>query len=264
MDKVELDPNRVALFEGETQSVRSRVSEAEWALRVDLAACYRLADLFGWTDLIFTHFSARVPGEEEHFLINPFGWGFDEVTASSLVKVDVNGAKVDHSPHPVNPAGFPIHAAVHKARDDNHCVLHLHTLDGIAVSAQKHGLLPLSQQAMVVLDDLAYHDFGGAGFQGDEGARIAACLGGKHMALLRHHGTMAVGKTVASAFLRIYYLERACSIQVRAQVAELDYPDQDAATKLGQMSTRNFEYGATLVWPAMLRKLDKAGADYAR
>jgi ribulose-5-phosphate 4-epimerase/fuculose-1-phosphate aldolase len=264
MDQVELDPGRISLYGGETRSVRSHVSPAEWALRVDLAAAYRLVDMLGWTDLIFTHFSARVPGEAEHFLINPFGWAFDEVTASSLVKVDVHGAKVDDSPHPVNPAGFPIHAAVHRAGDENHCVFHLHTADGIAVSAQTDGLLPLSQHAMVVIEDLAYHDFGGAGFHGDEGSRIAACLGDKHVALLRHHGTLSVGRTVAAAFLRIYYLERACSIQVRAQRAKVDFPDAAAVHELAQSSIRNMDHGAGIVWPAMLRKLDRAGADYAQ
>jgi ribulose-5-phosphate 4-epimerase/fuculose-1-phosphate aldolase len=265
MDKVELDQERISLFTGETESVREHVSEAEWVLRVDLAASYRLADLFGWTDLIFTHFSARVPGEPTHFLINPYGWAFDEITASSLVKVDVDGVKVGASPHPVNPAGFPIHSAVHRAGDDNHCVFHLHTLDGIAVSAQKEGLLPISQQALVVYGDLAYHEFGGAGFQGDEGARIAGSLGDKHCGLLRNHGTMTVGKTCAAAFLRIYYLERACSIQVRTQGGgEIVLPEAKAADELSRMSMRNFDRGAEFVWPAMLRKLDRAGCDYAR
>jgi ribulose-5-phosphate 4-epimerase/fuculose-1-phosphate aldolase len=265
MDKIELDNDRISLFTGETESVRSMVSDAEWAMRVDLAAAYRLADRFGWTDLIFTHFSARVPGEDGHFLINPYGWAFDEITASSLVKIDVDGNKVGHSPHPVNPAGFPIHAAVHRAGDENHVVFHLHTPDGISVASQKQGLLPLSQHALVVIGDLAYHSFGGAGFQGDEGARIAGSLGGKHCGLLRNHGTMTVGKTVAAAFMRIYYLERACTIQVRMQGGgELEFPEAEAAAKLSEVSMRGMDRGADLVWPAMLRKLDRAGCDYAR
>ena len=173
--------------------------------------------MYGWDDMIFTHISARVPGPEHHFLINPYGLLFEEITASSLVKIDIDGNKVVDSPYPVNPAGFTIHSALHMNRDDAHCVIHLHTDDGVAVSAQEDGLLPLDQHAMMVTGDIAYHDYEGIALDLDERERLVADLGAnKHVMILRNHGTLTLGKSCADAFMRMYYLERACTMQVRA------------------------------------------------
>ncbi len=191
-----------------TSSVRNQVSEPEWQARIDLAAAYRLVALYGWDDLIFTHISARVPDAEHHFLLNPYGMMFDEVTASSLVKIDLSGNKVMDSPYFINPAGFTIHSAVHEARVDALCVMHLHTDYGIAVSAQKDGLLPLSQQAMFALGSLAYHDYEGLALDEEEKPRLVADLGDKHYMILRNHGLLTVGRTEAEAFLGMFLLER--------------------------------------------------------
>ena len=170
--------------------VRSQVSEEEWKLRVDLAAAYRLVALFGWDDLVFTHISARVPGEPGHFLINPYGMLFEEVTASSLVKIDQNGEKVMDSPYPVNPAGFTIHSAIHAAREDAHCVMHTHSLNGVAVSTQREGLLPISQQSTLVLAALGYHDYEGIALNEDEKPRLVADLADNTFLMLRNHGPL--------------------------------------------------------------------------
>src|SRR3954453_16764493 len=198
-------------------SVRDQVSDAEWAVRVDLAAAYRLVAHYGWDDLIFTHISARVPDSEHHFLLNSYGMMFDEVTASSLVKVDLEGKKVMNSAGAINPAGFTIHSAIHAAREDAHCVMHLHTDHGIAVSAQKAGLLPISQQAMFALSSLAYHDYEGLALDENEKPRLVADLGENNSMILRNHGLLTVGRTAAEAFLAMFMLERACRIQVLAQ-----------------------------------------------
>lgn len=196
--------------------VAERYSPQEWQARVDLAALYRLVALHGWDDLIFTHISARVPGAEAHFLINPYGWYFGEITASSLVKIDLDGRKVDDNPHPINPAGFTIHSAIHAARADAHFVIHVHTDAGVAVSAQEAGLLPLTQHALIVLPSLAYHDYEGIALNLDERQRIVADLGDKSLLLLRNHGTLALGGTASDAFLGLFMLERACQQQVMA------------------------------------------------
>jgi ribulose-5-phosphate 4-epimerase/fuculose-1-phosphate aldolase len=174
-------------------TLRSGISDAEWQQRVDLAACYRLVALFGWDDLIFTHISARVPGPEHHFLINPYGFMFDEITASSLVKVDVQGNKLDDTPYDINPAGFTIHSAVHAARADAICVLHLHSVNGVAVSAQEAGVLPLSQHSIFVLSSLAYHDYEGVALVDDEKPRLVHDLGDRRFLMLRNHGLLTVG-----------------------------------------------------------------------
>src|SRR4051812_45209395 len=197
-------------------TVRDQVSQDEWAARVDLAACYRLIAMYGWDDLIFTHISAKVPGPERYFLINPYGMLFDEITASSLVKIDLQGNAVMESPFPVNPAGFIIHSAIHEARADAHCVLHLHTPQGQAVAAQKHGLLPITQTAMTLHGAVAYHDFEGIATDLDERARLVRDLGDKSVMILRNHGTLTVGESVSDAFIRMYFLERACEAQVLA------------------------------------------------
>lgn len=242
------------------QDVRAKVSEAEWQLRVDLAACYRLVALFGWDDLVFTHISARVPGPEQHFLLNPYGMLFEEVTASSLVKIDLAGNKVLPSPYEIIPAGFVIHSAIHAAREDAHCVIHLHTDCGVAVSAQREGLLPISQQSLFPLSSIGYHDYEGIALRDDEKPRLVADLGDNWVMILRNHGTLAVGPTIAEAFLRIFVLERACRIQVLAQSggAELiRLPERmlEGIQEVARQATRG--QGGQVAWPALLRKLER-------
>jgi ribulose-5-phosphate 4-epimerase/fuculose-1-phosphate aldolase len=250
------------------QSAPLEASAAEAAIRIDLAACYRLVALYGWDDLIFTHISARVPGPEHHFLINPYGMMFEEITASSLVKIDLNGAAIGTSPYPVNPAGFTIHSAVHEVREDAGCVMHLHTPDGTAVSTSSEGLLPLNQTAQLVVPNLAYHDYEGVALDLDERPRLQRDLGSKNIMLLHNHGTLAVGRTCAEAFLRMYFLERACTMQVRTRMlggVEADHPtapdviEKNAAlARTGGLS----ELAEKLVWPALLRKLDRVDPSF--
>jgi ribulose-5-phosphate 4-epimerase/fuculose-1-phosphate aldolase len=250
-------------------SRRNEVSAAEWQLRVDLAAAYRMVALFGWDDLVFTHISARVPGAGgEHsgeFLINPYGFMFEEITASSLVKVDAAGRKLDGSPFDVNPAGFVIHSAVHGARHDAGCVLHVHTLDGIAVSAMKQGVLPLSQQSMFVLASLGYHDYEGVALRDDEKPRLVADLGDNTFLMLRNHGLLTVGATVADALLSMYTFERVCAIQVRALAGGGELLHVDARLIAGARAqarevTRGL--GSLLTWPGLLRRLDRRCPGY--
>jgi ribulose-5-phosphate 4-epimerase/fuculose-1-phosphate aldolase len=240
--------------------VKSKVSEAEWQLRVDLAACYRLVALHGWDDLIFTHVSARVPGTEHHFLINPYGMTFDEVTASSLVKIDLDGKKLMDSPYEINPAGFTIHSAIHAAREDAKCVLHTHSLNGVAVSATKGGVQPVSQQSIFVLSSLAYHAYEGVALLEGEKPRLVRDLGDKSFLMLRNHGLLTIGSSIADAFLFMYLFESACTIQLRAQAAsdELIPIDQKiiaGAQMMAKQVTRSA--GGSLAWPALLRKLDR-------
>lgn len=245
--------------------VREQVSDAEWRLRVDLAACYRLVALFDWDDLIFTHISARVPGPEHHFLINPYGLMFQEVTASNLVKVDLQGRKMLDSPHDVNPAGFTIHSAVHAARDDAACVLHVHSVNGVAVSAQEEGLLPLSQHSIFVLVSLAYHDYEGVALEDDEKPRLVRDLGARRFLMLRNHGLLTVGRSVAEAFVAMYFFETACMIQVRALGGGRPVRRIGEAIVAGadrQWDTVTRGAGGGLAWPALLRRLDAAGATY--
>jgi ribulose-5-phosphate 4-epimerase/fuculose-1-phosphate aldolase len=246
-------------------SLSSQVSEGEWQARVDLAAAYRLVALYGWDDLIFTHISARVPGADHHFLLNPYGMMFDEVTASSLVKIDLAGNKVMDSPYFVNPAGFTIHSAVHEARPDAMCVMHLHTDYGIAVSTQKDGLLPISQQAMFALASLAYHDYEGLALDENEKPRLVADLGNKKFMILRNHGLLTLGATASEAFLGMFLLERACKIQILAQSDGrelLEIPDQIIGRVASQMSAVMVGQGAQLTWPGLLRKLDRVDPTY--
>jgi ribulose-5-phosphate 4-epimerase/fuculose-1-phosphate aldolase len=246
-------------------NVRDLVSPDEWQTRVDLAAAYRLVADYGWDDLVFTHISARVPGPEHHFLINPYGMMFDEITASSLVKVDLEGKIVMESEFQINPAGFTIHSAVHAAREDARCVMHLHTSYGIAVSAQADGLLPISQQAMFVLASLGYHDYEGLALNDEEKPRLVADLGNKTFLILRNHGLLTVGPTVADAFLSMFLLERACKIQILAQsgASELiPISDQVRAQIPRQEAIVTQGGGGRLVWPGLLRKLERMGANY--
>ena len=245
-------------------SLKDVVSTEEWQLRVDLAACYRLVAMYGWTDLIFTHISARVPGPEHYFLINPYGLMFDEITATSLVKVDRNCNKVIDSPFPVNPAGFVIHSAVHEAREDIQCVMHVHTRAGVAVSAQKCGVLPISQQSTFVLASLAYHDYEGVAFRDDEKPRLQADLGDRNFLMLRNHGLLTVGRTIADAFLSMYIFESACQIQVSAQAGgELTPVHSQILNGVQQaMKVQTDGLGAAFVWPSLLRKLDRMDTGY--
>nr|WP_249181404.1 class II aldolase/adducin family protein [Burkholderia cenocepacia] len=242
-------------------SVKQTVSPAEWEARVNLAAAYRLTALFGWDDLVFTHISARVPGPEHHFLINPYGMMFDEITASSLVKVDLDGRKVSESPYEINPAGFTIHSAVHAARDDAQCVMHTHSINGVAVSAQEAGLLPLSQQS------LGYHDYEGIALDEGEKARLVRDLGSNTNLMLRNHGLLTVGATPADAFVAMYFFEAACMIQVRAQAGgsallPIAQPILDGIKQQIAAVTRGMGAGA-LVWPGLLRRLDRRDPGYA-
>jgi ribulose-5-phosphate 4-epimerase/fuculose-1-phosphate aldolase len=252
-------------MQARTAAVRELVSGEEWQARIDLAAAYRLSALFGWDDLIFTHISARVPGPEHHFLINPYGMMFDEITASSLVKVGLDGDKVMDSSYPINPAGFTIHSAVHAAREDAMCVMHLHTRHGVAVAAQKGGLLPISQQSMLALTSLAYHDYEGLALNDEEKPRLVADLGDKNNLILRNHGLLTIGSNAADAFLNMYNLERSCEIQLLAQagggeLVEIASPILKGVEAQVKVVTKGL--GANLVWPGLLRKLDKIDPSY--
>jgi ribulose-5-phosphate 4-epimerase/fuculose-1-phosphate aldolase len=253
-------------------SVKGSVSAEEWKARVDLAMLYRLTALHGWDDMIFTHISHRVPGPDHHFLINPYGMLFDEITASSLVKVDLDGNVVMESPYFINPAGFTIHSAVHMNREDANVVMHLHTDQGVAVSSQKEGLLPISQTAMAIRADIAYHDYEGIALDLDERERLVADLGpDKHSMLLRNHGTLTCGATAAMAFTRMFFLERACKMQIMALSADRDGVlecDEGLQRKVagqgGMTGERSGMHTLTeqLIWPAMKRKLDRESPGY--
>ena len=248
--------------------LEGRVSAEEWQTRVDLAAAYRLVAHFHWDDLVFTHITAKVPGTE-HYLINPYGLMFDEITASSLVKIDLQGNVLQDTPFPINPAGFTIHSAVHAARHDIQCVMHTHTLNGVAVSAQKRGLLPISQQSIFVLSSLAYHDYEGVALRDDEKPRLVANFGDKVFLMLRNHGLLTVGRTIADAFQAMYTFEASCAIQVRAQaggtLASGDLVEvhgdiiRDAGEQI-RLVTRGA--GSALVWPGLLRRLDRSDPSY--
>ena len=248
-------------------SLRDKVSPEEWAVRVDLAACYRLVARYGWEDLVFTHITARVPATQDQFLINPYGVFFDEMTASSLVKIDQQGQKLQDSPFSVNPAGFVIHSAIHAARHDARYVLHTHTLNGVAVSTQRAGLLPISQHSISVLASLGYHDFEGPALRDDEKPRLVADLGDKTSLILRNHGLLTVGETAAEAFVSMYYLETSCAIQVRAQSGgrELIHVSKEIVDRAYQqlmMGGRRRGTRGELVWPGLLRRLDRTDSSY--
>lgn len=252
-------------MQARTAAVRDMVSTEEWQARVDLAAAYRLAALFGWDDLIFTHISARVPGPEHHFLINPYGLMFDEMTASSLVKVGLDGKKVMDSSYDINPAGFTIHSAIHAARQDALCVMHLHTRHGVAISAKKQGLLPISQQSLFALASIAYHDYEGLALNEGEKPRLVGDLGDKNNLILRNHGLLTIGGNAAGAFLAMYNLERACEIQLMAEaggseLVKIPVPILKGIEAQVEVVTKGL--GADLVWPGLLRKLDRVDSSY--
>jgi ribulose-5-phosphate 4-epimerase/fuculose-1-phosphate aldolase len=245
-------------------AIQSQVSAEEWAIRCDLAACYRLVAMYGWSDLVFTHISAKLPGSEHHFLINPYGLMFDEITASSLVKVDKDCNKVIDSPYPVNPAGFVIHSAVHEAREDARCVLHTHTRAGVAVSAQAAGVLPISQQSTFVLGSLAYHGYQGVAFRPEEKPSLQADLGHANYLMLRNHGLLTVGKTIADAFLHMYVFESTCQIQISAQAGgQLTQVEPSIVQGVAQaMKVQTGGLGGAFVWPSLLRKLERNDMSY--
>jgi ribulose-5-phosphate 4-epimerase/fuculose-1-phosphate aldolase len=250
----------------QVKSLQTNVSAEEWQVRVDLAACYRLVAHYGWDDLIFTHISARVPGPETHFLINPYGMMFDEITASSLVKIDLRGTKVAESAYDINPAGFTIHSAVHEGRHDAHCVMHLHTIAGTAVSAQKDGLLPISQQSLFPLSALSYHDYEGVALNPEEKPRLVADLGEANFMILRNHGLLTCGETVAEAFVNMFILQRSCEVQVMAQsggkeLIRIPQPILAGIQAMSKSVTRGT--GAKLAWPGLLRKLERVNPGYA-
>jgi len=238
-----------------SEDIKSQVTNEEWSLREDLAAAYRLVANSGWDDMVFTHLSARVPGPDEHFLLNPFGVLFEEVTASSLVKIDLDGAVVLDNGYQVNAAGFTIHSAIHAAREDAQAVMHLHTDAGVAVSCMEEGFLPLNQHAMFVYHDVAYHDWEGVALNLDERERLISDIQNKHLMMLRNHGTLAVGSSIASCFMRLYYLERACSIQLKAMNGNLQMPNQEAISMMKETfnNPNAWEGLAATAWPAMIR-----------
>jgi len=242
-------------------SLKGKVSDEEWRLRCELAATYRLVALYGWDDMIFTHISVRLPSEngEERFLLNPYGLFFEEMTASSLIKVDLKGNSVQETPYFTNPAGFTIHSALHMSRDDAHCVLHVHTPYGVAVSAQKDGLKRYSQFAMVVHDDVAYHDYEGIATDLDERERLVKDMGAHSFLILRNHGTLTVGQNCATAFLRMYFLESACEAQILAQSDTKEPREEPPAmgAKVLQQGAPAFAAGLgdNLAWPGLIRKL---------
>jgi ribulose-5-phosphate 4-epimerase/fuculose-1-phosphate aldolase len=248
-----------------TTSLKGKVSDAEWHARVELAALYRLVALHGWDDMIFTHISARIPGPEHQFLINPYGQFFGEITASSLVKIDLDGNILQDTPFFINPAGFTIHSAIHAAREDAHYVMHLHSDQGVAVAAQSEGLLPLSQHALIVLPRLAYHDYEGIALNLNERERLVADLGDKHLMLLRNHGTLSVGESAAGCWTGMFYLERACKQQVMALSAGREnvlFAPQASIDEVKAQVGRGMEPIGKLAWAGCLRLLDRESPGY--
>ena len=248
------------------RSVSEQVSAEEWAVRQDLAALYRLVAMHGWDDSVFTHITARVPGPEHHFLTNPYGVLFESVTASSLVKVDLEGNKVLDTPYPINPAGFTIHSAIHAVREDAQCVMHLHTRAGVAVAAQKNGLLPILQQATIALGSLAYHDYEGIALYPEEKARLQHDLGDKIAMILRNHGTLVAAPSIADAWLFMYNLERACQIQIAAQSggAELIMLDEEMIQKnAAAVMEVTAGQGGLIAWAAMVDKVRRRDPSFS-
>jgi ribulose-5-phosphate 4-epimerase/fuculose-1-phosphate aldolase len=260
---------KIAMKGAPDKSLFTLMTEEERAIRRDLAACYRLVALYGWDDLLATHISARIAGSNgDAFLINPIGLMFEEITASSLVKVNLAGDILQDTPYAINRAGFVIHSAVHGAREDAGCVIHLHTRDGVAVSALSRGLLPLNQTAMIVAPHIAFHEYEGVATDEAERARLVADLGDRRLMLLRNHGTLSVGESIAQAFLQIYMLEWACAVQVRTlgMGERLHDAPKDAITKAGDLLNQrsdSSQFARTLLWPALLRKVDRASPGYA-
>lgn len=248
-------------------ALKNKVSPQEWQARVDLAACYRLVVMQGWDDLIYTHISARIPGTE-HLLINAFGLTFDEVTASNLVKIDIDGNVVDSDcPFEINPAGFTIHSAVHQARHEEQCVFHLHTNETIAVASLEEGLLPLSQYSMFALASMSYHDYEGLAVNPAEQKRLQDNLGNANFMLLRNHGALTLGKTIGDAFMHMYDLTRACQIQLQIMATGMKPIIVDQSIVDGIKAQANIVHtgltGGQKSWPAMLRRVYKHDPNFA-
>ena len=258
--------NATAIRDIAGHTLRNRVSDEEWQTRVDLAAAYRLAHLHGWTTtLIYNHISARIPGPEHHFLLNPFGLRWDEVTASNLVKIDLEGNILDDTPHSINDAGYTIHSAIHGARDDAVCVIHTHTEAGMAVSALEDGLIFTNQDSMMFYGHVAYHEFEGIALDLSERERLVSDLGDKKVMILRNHGLLTTGKSVADAWVQMYFLEKVCSAQLALLSASgsgvrIHYPSEEVC----EHTARQYEKGGCgeREWPALLRQLDEAGIEY--
>ena len=244
------------------------VTEAEWQMREDLAACFRLVDLYGWSDLLATHISARVPGADDQFLINPFGMMYDEMTASSLVKVDEDGNEKTDSEFGINPAGFVIHSAVHIARPEVACVIHTHTKAGVGVATQEQGLLPITQQSLAVIAHAGYHDYEGPALREDERDRIVDDIGDGRIAILRNHGLLTIGETVGEAFTWMWRAEMACKMQLEAQAsgAKLRFASKEAQDYTRAQGRRIYSRDGFAKpgheWPALMRQLDRAGSNY--
>lgn len=242
--------------------MRAQVTEQEWKVRCELAGLYRTVAWFGWDDLIFTHITAKIP-DTEHFLINPYGFMFEEITASSLVKIDMQGQKVMDSIHEINPAGFTIHSCIHAARKDALCVLHTHSINGVAVSAQPRGLLPISQFAMIVLPSLGYHGFEGFALNPQEQPRLVKDLGNNDYLILRNHGLLTVGQTIADAFQNMHRFEAACMAQVRAQAGGELLPVPDEILEGFRTEPRSIRaHKAALAWAGMMRRIDRRFPGY--
>ena len=251
------------------EDFREQISEAEWQARIDLAAAYRLVDMFGWTDLLGTHLSVRVPGAEDQFLINPYGLLFEEITASSLIKVDEEGNVLSPTEYDVNPAGFVIHSAVHMAVPELVCVMHTHTNAGVGVATQKQGILPLTQHALTVVSTTSYHDYEGIATDLDERERLVRDLGDNRVLVLRNHGLLTVGRTVAEAFVWMYRAERACRMQLAFQQSgaeAVEIPEEVQRVTIERNRAANSPQGhrpvGTKEWPALLRKLDRVDQSY--
>ena len=254
----------------DTISTETAITEAEYATRVDLAAAFRLVDLYGWSDMLATHLSARIPGPNEHFLINPVGMMFEEMTASCLVKVDIDGNILSESEFGINPAGYTIHSAVHMGRKDAACVMHTHTAAGLGVATQKSGLLPLTQMALAVIAQTGYHDYEGPAFDLGERDRLIKDLASNNVLILRNHGLLTVGKTVAEAFVWLFRAERACRFQLSFQQAgvspqEIPKEVQDVSIERSKkaISASGHRPIGEFEWPALIRKLNRENPGYA-
>lgn len=247
-----------------SQLASEAISNEEWQVRRDLAACYRLCAIKGWDDLIYTHISAAVPNEPGRFLINPFGYRFDEIQASNLVKIDLQGRIIGDHGYRINVTGFAIHAAVHAARADARCVMHLHNVNGIAVGTQEAGLLPLSQHALRFHGQLGYHAYEGLALSPSEQQRVVDRLGDYPAMMLRNHGTLVCGRTVAEAYVLMDTLDKACDIQLKAQAggAKLVLPDHETCVKTHRDLLGDGSPEGELEWPALLRMLDAVSASY--
>lgn len=245
-------------------SLKESVSKQEWQLRCELAACYRYFALEGWDDLIFTHFSLRLPGKGREFLINPFGIVFEDITASKLVRIDINGKPLHETPYMVNPAGFVLHSAIHSSREDAHCIIHTHTPEGVAVSSQKDGLLPISQSALSVYSDVAYHGYEGVVFDAEEKDRLIPDLGQKNCLILRNHGLITMGETIQDAFMRMYFLQRACESQVLAQAggAELIHCKKEVVERVHGQTNTVGNLIAKLSWDGLMARVEREAPDY--